>query len=69
MNDFINYYELLGVKNNARKEEIRLKYKEQIIHHMAVNILQPIFKHGMYEHSYGSIPNRGAHKRKKLIKK
>lgn len=30
MNDFINYYELLGVKNNASKEEIRLKYKEQI---------------------------------------
>lgn len=30
MNDFINYYELLGVKNNANKEEIRLKYKEQI---------------------------------------
>lgn len=30
MNDFINYYELLGVKNNASKAEIRLKYKEQI---------------------------------------
>lgn len=30
MNDFINYYELLGVKNNASKQEIRLKYKEQI---------------------------------------
>ena len=30
MNDFINYYELLGVKNDASKEEIRLKYKEQI---------------------------------------
>lgn len=30
MNDFINYYELLGVKNNASKEEISLKYKEQI---------------------------------------
>ena len=30
MNDFINYYELLGVKNNASKEEIKLKYKEQI---------------------------------------
>lgn len=30
MNDFINYYELLGVKKDATEEEIRLKYKEQI---------------------------------------
>ena len=35
---------------------------------MAVNILQSIFKHGMYEHSYGSIPNRGAHKGKEVNK-
>ena len=45
------------------------KYKEQIIHHMAVNVLIPIFNKGMYEHSYGSLPNRGAHKGKKLIEK
>lgn len=44
-------------------------YREQIIHHMAVNILIPIFSHGMYEHSYGSIPKRGAHKGKKYIEK
>lgn len=44
-------------------------YKEQIIHHMVMNILMPIFKHGMYEHSYGSIPNRGAHKGRKFIEK
>ncbi len=45
------------------------KYKEQIIHHMAVNVLIPIFSHGMYEHSYGSLPNRGGHKGKKQIEK
>lgn len=45
------------------------KYKEQIIHHMMVNVLIPIFEHGMYEHSYGSIPNRGGHKGKKQIEK
>lgn len=44
-------------------------YREQIMHHMAVNVLIPIFKHGMYEHSYCSIPNRGAHKGKKYIEK
>ena len=44
-------------------------FDEQIVHHMAVNVLQPIFIHGMYEHSYGSIPKRGAHKGMKTIKK
>jgi len=34
--------------------------KEQVIHHMVVNVLKPIFMQGMYEHSYGSIPGRGA---------
>lgn len=42
---------------------------EQVIHHMAMNVLKPIFMHGMYEHSYGSIPNRGGHKAKKRIEK
>ena len=42
-------------------------FDEQVIHHMVVNILQPIFMRGMYEHSYGSIPKRGAHKGKKAI--
>lgn len=44
-------------------------FDEQVIHHMVVNILQPIFMRGMYEHSYGSIPKRGAHKGKNAIKK
>lgn len=45
------------------------KYYEQIVHHMTVNVLIPIFKRGMYEHSYASIPGRGAHKGKKVIEK
>ena len=36
---------------------------------MVVNVLKPIFMKGMYEHSYGSIPDRGAHLAKKYIKK
>lgn len=42
---------------------------EKIVHHMIINVLKPIFKHGMYEHSYASIPKRGAHKGKKHIEK
>ena len=34
--------------------------REQVVHHMVVNVLKPIFLKGMYEHSYGSLPNRGA---------
>lgn len=34
--------------------------REQIVHHMVVNILKPIIMKSMYEHSYGSIPDRGA---------
>ena len=44
-------------------------FPEQVIHHMVVNVLKPIFMRGMYEHSYGSIPNRGGHKGMKQIKK
>jgi len=43
--------------------------KEQIVHHMVVNVMKPIFMRTMYEHSYGSIPGRGGHKAKKQIEK
>ena len=45
------------------------KYSEQIIHHMVINVMSPILEHGMYEHSYASLPNRGAHRGKKAIEK
>lgn len=45
------------------------RYYEQIVHHMTVNVLAPIFEHGMYEHSYASLPGRGAHRGKKVIEK
>lgn len=45
------------------------RYYEQIVHHMTVNVLIPIFERGMYEHSYASLPGRGAHKGKKVIEK
>ena len=43
--------------------------REQVIHHMVVNVLKPIFLKGMYEHSYGSIPGRGALKGRKNKRK
>ena len=44
-------------------------FKEQIIHHMAVNVLKPIFQKSMYFHSYGSLPNKGGHKGARYIRK
>ena len=36
--------------------------REQVVHHMVVNILKPIIMKPMYYHSYGSLPGRGATK-------
>ena len=41
--------------------------EEQIVHHMIVNILKPVFMRSMYAHSYGSIPGRGAHAAKRRV--
>lgn len=57
-----------GITRKKRKIIVP-QYKEQIIHHMIINVLEPIFRHGMYEHSYGSIPGRGSHKAKKIVEK
>lgn len=55
----------------SRKRRIILVpwYEEQIIHHMLVNCLKPIFLKGMYEHSYGSLPGKGVHSAKKRIER
>ena len=57
-----------GIRRKKRKIVVPT-YREQIIHHMCVNVLKPIFMKGMYEHSYASIPNRGAHRAKKFIER
>lgn len=44
-------------------------FREQIVHHMVVNILNPIIMKPLYEKSYGSVPGRGAHLAKKHIEK
>lgn len=35
---------------------------EQLVHHMIVQTIKPMCLHGMYEHAYGSVPNRGTEK-------
>ena len=42
---------------------------EQIVHHMLINVMKPTMMHGMYEHSYGSIPERGPHLAKRRIER
>lgn len=43
--------------------------KEHIIQHVVMNVLKPILYKSMYEHSYSSIPGRGCHKAKNVLKK
>lgn len=57
-----------GIRHK-RRQILVPTIREQVIHHMVINVLKPIFMKGMYEHSYGSIPGRGAHSAKKNIEK
>ena len=43
--------------------------REQIVHHMIVNVMKPIFMKGMSEACCGSVPGRGAHYGKRMIEK
>ena len=52
-----------------KREIIVPSFDEQVLHHMLVNVLEPIIKHGMYEHVHGSLPKRGPEAGKKQIQK
>lgn len=43
--------------------------EELIVQHCICKAMEEMFWRGMYEHSYASLPNRGAHKAKKRIEK
>lgn len=43
--------------------------EELVVQHNVVNALKPMFCKGMYEHTYASLPGRGAHKGKQVIEK
>ena len=55
----------------ARKERwiIVPTLEELIVQHCICKAMEELFWHGMYEHSYASLPRRGAHKAKKRIEK
>lgn len=55
----------------TRKERVIIvpTAEELLVQHNVVNALKPMFCKGMYEHSYTSLPGRGAHKGKKVIEK
>lgn len=57
-----------GAKKKERKILIPTM-QELIVQHCVVEAMLPLFTHSMYEHSYASIQNRGAHKAKKQIEK
>lgn len=57
-----------GIK--CKKRQIIVpSFDEQVLHHMIVNTLEPIIRHGMYEHVHGSLPKRGPMAGKKQIEK
>lgn len=43
--------------------------EELFVQHCIVNAMKPMFTKGMYEHSYASLPGRGAHKGMQVIEK
>lgn len=46
-----------------------ISLEELIVQHCVAKALETMFWHGMYQHSYASLPKRGAHKAKKVIEK
>lgn len=75
--EWINNYESfphnpIKILDGARQKERTIlvpSLEELVVQHCVVNALKPMFWHGMYEHSYASLPGRGAHKAKKFIEK
>lgn len=51
-----------------KNREIRkVRFFDQIIHHIVVNACMEVFMRGMYEYSCGSVPKRGIHYGKRYI--
>ena len=75
--DWINNYEnaehvpVYIYDGITRKERVIIvpTMEELIVQHNVVNAFKPMFCKGMYEHSYASLPGRGAHKGKRVIEK
>lgn len=57
-----------GITRKVRKIIVPTM-EELVVQHNVVNALKPMLSKGMYEHTYASLPGRGAHKGKKVIEK
>lgn len=57
-----------GISHKLRKIIVPT-LEELIVQHCICKALEEMFWKGMYEHSYASLPKRGAHKAKKVIEK
>lgn len=70
--NFHNYnHEPVHIRDGSSGKEREIivpKFKEHVIHHMAVNAMLPLLTKGMYKHTYSSIPGRGLHKGMKKIR-
>lgn len=58
-----------GTRRKHRTIVTPLFYPDQIVHHLIVSQLRPIVMKSLYEHAYGSIPDRGIHTAKKQMEK
>lgn len=52
-----------------RRTIVKPTFEEQVVHHATMLAMQPVFMHGMYEYSCGSIPNRGASYGKRYLER
>ena len=84
MNNYVPHFQMMAIgykhRNKApktiydgisrKKRQILVpSFDEQVLHHMIVNVLEPVIMKGMYEHVHGSIPKRGPAAGKKQILK
>lgn len=70
---YFQAYKTVLINEGSMKKErtvvTPLFFPDQIIHHLIVSQLKPIVLKSLYEHSYGSIPDRGVHIAKKQLEK
>lgn len=59
-NDHHNPVEIYDGIRRKKRVIIVPTMREQIVHHMVVNVLKDMILRPMYYHSYGSVPGRGA---------
>lgn len=63
-------HDIVAIQDKYKMREIIVPTLEELtVQHCSVRALMPMFRKGMYEHSYASIPGRGSHLAKEKIEK